>query len=73
MISLFVIWTFVVIYLLWVHITAAFSEPPVPLRETITPCLMAIILGAGLTAAVILRDGSPLLTRLDADATMVRP
>lgn len=71
-ISLILIWSAVVAYLLWVHLLAAFSTPPVPARETIMPSFMAVLLGAGLTFAVILKHGTP-LTSHDADATQVRP
>jgi Na+/proline symporter len=52
--ALIVIWGAVTLYLLWVHVMAAFSNPPVPSRETVMPSMMAVLIGAGMSAAVIL-------------------
>lgn len=52
--SLIVVWCAVVLYLLWVHLLAAFSEPPVPVAETVMPSLMAVVIGAGLSGLLCL-------------------
>lgn len=58
LLSMIVIWSAVVLYLLWLHVTAAFSNPPVPARATIMPSFMAVVVGAGLSGLVILTHSS---------------
>lgn len=54
-----VIWGCVILSLLMIHLMAAYSHPPVPARMTVTPSLMVIVIGAGLSGVVILLGGVP--------------
>lgn len=52
---LIAIWCVVVLYLIWVQVTAAFSRPPLPAQDTVMPSMMAVLLGAGVSGLLCLR------------------